>query len=265
MAIQLYDNFVIENKITDITNTALNINSLFTVDNSLTTDAGLTKHVHKYTYSGSVEQLAKGAKNSAASMGAVALTDTPYTVKRYQHTYMFNDIDVMTDPEIVNVLADGAGKTVANEIRSEYFTEIAKISRTEGDNTKALSYDMVVDALAAIGVENEDGLFLLMGGDGRAQIRKDDDFIASHQGDILYTGQFGTVAGVPVVFSKLVPAGTAYLTKKDAVKFFVKRAGTVEQARDIETKDNTVVYERHGLMALVDETESAIIEFDGTL
>lgn len=265
MAIQLYDNFVIENKITDITNTALNINSLFTVDNSLTTDAGLTKHVHKYTYSGSVEQLAKGAKNSAASMGAVALTDTPYTVKRYQHTYKFNDVDVMTDPEIVNVLADGAGKTVANEIRSEYFTEIAKISRTAGDSTKALTYDMVVDALAAIGVENEDGLFLLMGGDGRAQIRKDDDFIASHQGDILYTGQFGTVAGVPVVFSKLVPAGKAYLTKKDAVKFFVKRAGTVEQDRDIESKDNTVVYERHGLMALVDETESAIIEFNGTL
>ena len=36
----------------------------------------------------------------------------------------------------------------------------------------------------------------------------------------------------------------------------MKREGSVEQDRDIETKDNTVVYERHGLVALVDETKS---------
>ena len=95
-----------------------------------------------------------------------------------------------------------------------------------------------------------------MGLDGKAIIRKDPDFKASRQGEILYNGQFGTIAGVPCVFSKLVPAGTVYITSKDQVKFFVKKAGNVEQDRDIETKDNTVVYERHGVMALVDETKS---------
>jgi hypothetical protein len=95
-----------------------------------------------------------------------------------------------------------------------------------------------------------------MGIDGRAAIRKDADYKASRQGEILYTGQFGTIAGVPCLFSKLVPAGTAYVTAKDAVKLFVKKAGSVEQDRDIETKDNTVVYDRHGVMALVDETKS---------
>jgi hypothetical protein len=54
----------------------------------------------------------------------------------------------------------------------------------------------------------------------------------------------------------MVPAGTIYITSKDAVKFFVKKSGSVEQDRDIETKDNTVVYERHGVMALVDTTKS---------
>ena len=61
---------------------------------------------------------------------------------------------------------------------------------------------------------------------------------------------------------KFDPEKTVYATKKDAVKFFVKREGTVEQDRDIETKDNIVVYERHGLIALVDDTESAIIKFN---
>lgn len=259
MAIQLYDNFVVENKITDTVNSLLDVNSLMTVDNTLTVDAGLTKKIHKYTYTGHVEQLAKGAKNT--QYGEITMTETDYTVKRYQQSYKFNDIDVMTDPTIQDVFADGAAKAMANEIRTEYFAELAKISNSTSV-TGALTYDAIVDALQEIGVENEDNLFLIMGGDGKAAIRKDADFIASRQGDILYTGQFGTVCGVPVVFSKLVPENTVYATKKDAVKFFVKREGTVEQDRDIETKDNTVVYERHGLIALVDDTESCIVKFN---
>lgn len=259
MAIQLYDNFVVENKITDTVNSILDVNSLMTLDDTLTVDAGLTKKVHKYTYTGHVEQLAKGAKNT--QYGEIAMTETDYTVKRYQQSYKFNDIDVMTDPTIQDVFADGAAKEMANEIRTEYFTELAKISNSTSV-TGALTYDAVVDALQEIGVENEDNLFLIMGGDGKAAIRKDADFIASRQGDILYTGQFGSVCGVPCVFSKLVPANTVYATKKDAVKFFVKREGTVEQDRDVETKDNIVVYERHGLIALVNDTESCIVKFN---
>lgn len=253
-----YDNQVIENKITDIVNTKLDVNSLMTVDSTLTTSAGLKKVIHKYTYAGKVEKLAKGAKNTAK--GKVTAVASEYTVNRYQQTYSYNDMDVMNDPFIVDVLSDGAGKTMANEIRDEYFAEVAKISNTVA-LTGALTYDGIVDALAQIGVENEDELFLLMGADGKAAIRKDADFIKSRQGEILYTGQFGTVSGVPCIFSKKVPAGTVYATKKNAVTFFVKNSGSVEQDRDIETKDNVVVYERHGVMALTDDTESAKITF----
>jgi len=62
--------------------------------------------------------------------------------------------------------------------------------------------------------------------------------------------------GAPTVLQVKTSAKTIYITHKDAVHFFVKKEGTVEQDRDIETKDNTVVYERHGLIALVDETKS---------
>lgn len=262
MAITKYDNFLIENKITDITNTYLDVRGLMTIDNSLTTDAGLIKYIHKYTYSGAVEQLAAGAKNADSSMGAVALTKTPYTVKRYQHTYKYNDVDVMTDPEVLDVMADGAAKVMANEIKSEYFDELAKISNTASQASGASVYEAIVDAIAGLGKagdEDINDLFIVMGADGRAAVRKDDLFEAAKQGEIVYTGQFGTIAGVPCVFSNIVPTGKVYITEKAAVKFFVKREGTVEQDRDIETKDNTVVYERHGVMALVDETRSCIL------
>lgn len=249
----LYSNFVLENKITDLMNTMLDIRSLFTVDNSLTQAAGLRKTVNKYTYTGKVEKLAKGAKNT--TMGQVGFTATHYDVNRYQQTYDYNDMDVMQDPMIVDVASRGAAQIMVNQIKEEYFTELAKISNSMEYET-ALTYDTVVDALATIGEESEDGMFLMMGLDCKAEIRKDPDFKSSRQGEILYTGQFGTIAGIPVCFSKLMPKGTCYITKKDAITFFVKKEGSVEQERDPQTKDNIVVYDRHGVIALTDDTKS---------
>lgn len=252
MAIALYENFVIENKMTDLVNTNIDVNSLFTTDNSLEGEAGLKKTINKYTYAGAVEKLAKGAKNT--TKGAVTLVPTEYVVERYQQTFGYNDMDIMQDPYVLDVMTTGASTLMANNIKEQYFAELAKIKNTFTYTT--FNYDAVVDALAQIGKEVESDLFIVMGLDAKAAIRKDADYKASKQGEILYTGQFGDICGVPCVCSKLVPANTIYITAKDQIKFFVKKSGSVEQDRDIETKDNTVVYERHGLMALVDETKS---------
>lgn len=251
----LYENFVLENKMTDLVNTNVNVNALFTVDNSLEVEAGLKKIINKYTYTGEVEKLAKGAKNTVK--GAVSFTPSEYTIERYQQTFEYNDMDVMQDPYILDVATKGASEVMANHIRAQYFAELAKISTEH--SVSEFSYDAVVDALAKIGREVESDTFIVMGLESKAAIRKDADYKASRQGEILYTGQFGDIAGVPCVCSRLVPAGVVYVTTKDAVKLFVKKAGSVEQDRNIETKDNTVVYDRHGVMALVDETKSCKI------
>ena len=249
-----YENFVLENKMTNDVNTALDVNALFTRDESLATEAGLDKVIHKYTYTGAVEQLNAGEKNSVR--GAVSYVPEKYTVKRYQQTFDYNDMDIMQDPYLLDVATNGAAIVMANEIRDEYFAELAKISNT--DTYDALNYDVIVDALASIGREVENDMFIVMGLEARAAIRKDADYKASRQGEILYSGQFGTIAGVPCLFTKhsACANGEVFITAKDQVKFFVKKDGSVEQDRDIETKDNTVVYERHGVMALVDETKS---------
>lgn len=252
MAHTLYSNQVIENKMTDLVNTNLDVNALFTVDNSLSTEAGLKKVINKYTYTGAVEKLAKGAKNT--TKGSVNFAPSEYTIERYQQTFEYNDMDVMQDPYILDVATTGAATVMANDMKAKYFAELAKISKTY-DYTD-FNYDAFVDALAEIDREVESDMFIVMGTDGRAAIRKDPDYKASRQGEILYNGQFGSISGLPCVFSKLVPAGEAYITAKDQVKLFVKNEGTVEQDRDVESKDNTVVYDRHGVMALVDETKS---------
>ncbi len=252
MAIQTYDNFVLENKMTDLVNTNLDVHALFVTDASLENVDGLQKVINKYTYTGAVEKLAKGAKNSVR--GGNTMVSTTYTVERYQQTFDYNDADVMKDSFYLDTLTTGAATLMANHIKEQYFAELAKISNVH--NADVFNYDAVVDALAAIGREVESDQVIVMGIDAKAAIRKDADYKSSRQGEILYTGQFGDICGVPCVCSKLVPANTVYVTSRDAVKFFVKKNGTIEQDRDIETKDNTVVYERWGVMALVDESKS---------
>ena len=248
----IYENFVLENKMTDLVNTNLDVNALFTRDDSLSAEAGLKKVINKYKYTGTVEQLEKGAKNTVR--GKVTFEPVEYTVKRYQQTFDYNDMDIMQDPYLLDVATTGASVEMANEIREEYFAELRKIENEH--EYEVFNYDTVVDGLAELGREVEGDMFLIMGTDLRAAIRKDPDCKASRQGEILYSGQFGTISGVPCLFSKLCDEGEAFISSKDQVKFLVKKDGSVEQDRDIETKDNTVVYERHGVMALVDETKS---------
>lgn len=253
----IYENEIIENKMTELLNTRLDARALMTVDTSLSENAGLRKVINRYTYQGAVENLAKGEKNSVK--GTVSFVPEYYDVKRYQQTFEYNDMDAMADPYIVDVAMQGAVTEIANEINEEYFSELLKISTTYGYEGESVTYSDLVDALALIDCEVDSDLFIIMGSEGRRQIRKDPDFVAAKQGEIVYSGQFGTICGIPVIFTKFIKDAKIIVTNKNAVRFFIKKSASVEQARDIETKDNTVVYERHGLIALVDDTSSVII------
>lgn len=253
----VFENTVIENKMTDLINTKINAQSLMTIDTGLIEGAGLRKTINRYIYSGKVEVLGKGAANT--SKGSITFVPSHYDVKRYQQTFEYNDMDVMQDPYMLDAAMSGAASVMTNQIKDEYFTELAKISNKYTYSGQTVTYSDIVDALASLNREVEDDLFIIMGSDSRAAIRKDQDFITSKQGEIIYSGQFGSICGIPVLYSKKVPNGKMYITNKEAVKFFVKKEATVEQDRNVETKDNTVVYERHGLVALVDDTSSVIL------
>ena len=257
MSNTVYENTVLETKLTELLNSRLNVRALMTIDDSLAESAGLTKVINRYTYTGAVEALNAGDAN--ASVGSVTFTPENYTVRRYQQTFRYNDMEAMQDPALIDAALSGMAEVMANQLRSEYFAQLKNIRRRRAIAGDAVSYADVAEALGDAGREVESGMFLLMGADGRTAIRKDPDFIAAHQGEIVYTGQFGAVCGVPVLFSALVPNGMTILTEKSAVKFFVKREAGLEQSRDVETKENTIVYERHGVIALVDDSASVIL------
>lgn len=254
MANTVYENFVLETKLTDLLNTKLNARGYMTIDNSLSAEAGMVKKVNTYTYTGKVEKVEKGSGNT--TRGAVSFTPKTYEVEVAQQVFDYFDEEYMADPKVVDMGMEGAATLMVNDLNEKFFAELAKATLNQTfTNGQNISYDVVVDAIEKMNIEDESGLFLIIGNDQKAAIRKDEDFKACQLGEIIHTGQIGDIAGVPVICSKLCPAKTGYLATKEAVTLFTKKDSEVEQERDGETRKNTVIMRKVNVVALTDSTK----------
>ena len=136
-------------------------------------------------------------------------------------------------------------------MNADFFAECAKASLSV---TADLSYDSIVDAIAELNVEDESKVFVVIPNTWKAKLRKDPDYVAARMGEVVYSGQVGTVCGIPVVASKAL-ADTAYVMTPEAVKLFIKKDIGVGQERDEDTTINSVYIRAYYIAALVDATK----------
>ena len=252
MANTVYANKIIEAKAKDLLNTSVNSRNFMTVDNELAQSAGMTKTINVYTYSGDAEEVAVGEGNS--SRGSIAYASKDYTVKTVQQVFDYYDEDYMKDPSIVDNMLKGANQVMVNKMNSDFFGECDKASLTHSLEGAALYYDGIVDGISKLNVEDESGCFVLIPNAWKADLRKDPDYKAARMGEVVYNGQVGTIAGLPVVPSKAL-TDAAYVLTKEAVKLFLKKDVEIEQKRDGEIRQNTVIERAFYIVALEDATK----------
>ena len=255
MANTVYANKVIEAKAKDLLTTALNTRSLMTVDNSLTANAGMTKTINVYTYSGEAEELSAGVGNTASKRGSITYTGTDYTVKMVQQAFDYLDEDFMKDNTIVDNMLKGANQVMVNKMTADFITECAKATLTQTfAKNSAISYDVIVDAISKLNLEDESGVFIVIPNAWKAALRKDADYKAARMGEVVYNGQVGTIAGIPVIATKALTTA-AYVMTNEAVKLFMKKDVEVEQDRDADKRKNSVYLRSAYICALVDTTK----------
>lgn len=251
MSVQTYANIVLENKINDILTTKLDMFNFATTDNSLTLTDGMTKVVNVYTASGNVEDLVMGQGN--AQDISVAFTPETYNIITTQGRFPYFDEQAMTDSVAIDTGIKGLVDTMTNDLTKKVVTELQNATLTSPIGT--LSFDDIVDAIGEFPYESEDGLFLLVSQDDKATLRKALGDELKYVEAFARTGYIGTVAGVPVYFTKALPQGEAYLATKDAVTIFVKKGVEIEQERDANTRANTVYARKYMVVALTDKTK----------
>lgn len=255
MAHTIYDNFILSNKLTDILITKIDMNSYLTVDTSMTEEAGMKKVINTYTATGDVEELAMGEGNSSEI--TVSFVPTEYKVKTYQGFFQYFDEQEMTDPMIVDAGLDGAAKTMVNNFTEKAVAEYEKA--TLQVPASAWGFDVVVDAIAKMNLESEDGLFLLISPADQAAFRKALKDDLKYSEGFVRTGYIGSVCGVPVIVTKAVAAGKGYLATKDAVTVFIKKDTEVEQDRDPDKRNNLFWIRKVAVVALTDATKAVKI------
>ena len=259
MANTVYANKVIEAKAKDLLTTAVNTKNLMTVDNSLTQEAGMTKTINVYTYSGEAEELTAGTGNTASKRGSITYTGTDYTVKMVQQAFDYYDEDFMKDNTIVDNMLKGANQVMVNKMTSDFMTECAKATLSQTfTKGSSISYDTIVDAISKLNLEDESNVFIVLPNAWKAALRKDNDYISARMGEVVYTGQVGTICGIPVIATKALTTA-AYVMTKEAVKLFMKKDVEVEQDRDADKRKNSVYIRTAYVCALVDSTKIAKI------
>lgn len=253
MANTVYENKVLEAKAKDLLLTSLNTRSFMTIDTSLTEEAGMKKIINTYTYSGEAEEVANGEGNTGE--GSIAVVPEEYEVKVVQQRFSYTDEEYMKDPEIVDKMLKGANQVMVNKMTS-YFTEEVKKSTLVHDASK-YGYEAIVDGISTLNIEDEATLFNLYPNAWKAELRKDPDYKTARQGEVIYNGQTGTVAGLPTIPSKAL--SEAYVGNKEAVTLFLKKDLEVEQEREANTRRNWVYLRQVYLVALTDKTKMAKI------
>ena len=255
MANTVYANKVIEAKAKDLLSTAINTRNLMTIDDSLTQEAGMTKTINVYTYSGEAEELAAGVGNTASKRGNISYTGTDYTVKMVQQAFDYTDEDFMKDNTIVDNMLKGANQVMINKMTSDFLTECAKATLKQTfTKGSAIGYDSIVDAISKLNLEDESGVFVVIPNAWKASLRKDQDYKSARMGEVIYNGQVGTICGIPVIASKALTT-KAYVMTKEAVKLFMKKDVEVEQDRNKDKRINSVYLRTAYICALVDATK----------
>lgn len=253
MANTVFANYVLEDKINDLLSTAVNHRSLMTIDTSLAENAGMKKTINTYTYNGSAEAVTERSGNT--STGAVSYVGKDYTVAMLQQKADYTDEDLMKDGNVLDVLMKGAAQVMTNKLTADFYAALAADVNI-GSTTGTFGYNHIVDAIAEMNVEDESQLVLLINPAEKAIIRKDADYKTAQLGEVIYNGMVGTIAGIPVVVSKAVPADTGYILTKDAVTCFMKKDVEVEQEREANERINNVYMRTAYVIAVTDATKA---------
>lgn len=250
MANTVFDNVVIANKINDILTTKVDLNNYMTLNESLTQAPGMKLTVHTYKPSGNVEDVAQGVGNTEDI--SVSFDTADYEVKTTQGRFQYFDEEAMKDPMVVETGLQGLAQTMVNDWVKKAVAEFEKATLSV---TGDVTFDNVVDAIAQLKSEDEQGLFLLISVADKAKVRKALKEDLKYSEDYVRTGYIGTVAGVPVIVSNAVETGKAYLATKDAVTAFIKKDTEVEQDREPNTRNNIVYIRKVAVIALTDATK----------
>ena len=253
MANTAYENFFLGTIVEDQFNSHLDLARFVTVDTSLQGTAGMKKIINVYSATDGTEKLAQGEGNSKSI--TAGFTQKEYEILLAQNRFDWHDEEAMKDPELVPVGMKHAGTDLWNTMNADIFAEYKKGTQTV--SASAPNFDAFVDAVAELGVENDENveIFAFVNPAAKAKVRKALKDELKYVEAYARAGYIGSVAGVNIYDKKDAEDNEIIVATKEAVRLLVKTGTETEQDRDGNTRKNSAYSRKYYVAALDNDTK----------
>ena len=258
MAFVVYDNFFLSNTVEDQYNSHLDLMQFCTIDNSLEGTVGMKRVIHTYRATNGTEKLTVGQGNSKSI--EVSYIPVEYEIALAQNRFAWNDEHAMRDANLVPVGMQHAGTDMFNTVNADIYAEFAKTGIEV--EASAFDFDAFVDAVAAMNIENVEGvaLFAFVCPKDKGKLRKALKDQLQYVEAYARQGYIGSVAGVNIYDKADATEGEIIVATKAAVTIFNKKGVEVEQERDANTRANAAYTRKYYVVALTDESKAVKIK-----
>lgn len=214
---------------------------LAVIGHDLQGQAGNTLTIPTWNYVGDAEDLAEGIEGNVTNLTA---TTSQVTVKKAVKNIGITDearLSGYGDPmgQIENQLATA----IAQKIDNDVLEALKSVSTLTHSGEFGLDY--VADALVKFGEDIDETTVILISAKNYGILRKSPEFVHVANGQVVISGQVGTVYGCPVVVSNKIADTEAFLVRYGAIGIEVKREVNVEVDRDVLKKQTIVSADRH--------------------
>lgn len=249
-SLKTFDNAIVQTKLENQLTTALDMNQFITPDYSLTATPGMKVQIRKYVGNGEVEDL-NMTEGNTKDIGAT-FTESEYAVTTTQGRVPYYDEQEMNDPAAVDKAVQHLSELLTNDLTTKIVGELDKATNIQYSTT--FSFANFVDAISMLNVTETESpnMFCLISKEDYATVVKTLADDLKYVEDYVRTGYVGSVAGVPIIWSKAVSKGTAYIATKEAVTAYIKKGVETEIERDANTRKNTLYGRTVRVVALTD-------------
>lgn len=214
---------------------------LAVIGHDLHGNPGDTLTIPTWNYIGDAEDLAEGVEGNVTNL--TATTSTVKVKKAVKNVGITDEARLSAYGDPMGQIENQLAVSLASKVDNDVLDAIKKVSTKTHTGTFGIDY--IADALVQFGEDVEETTFVYIHPKHLATLRKSPEYVHVANGQVIISGQVGTVYGCPIVVSNKMEEEAVFFIRQGAIGIEVKREVTVESDRDILKKQTIVSADRH--------------------
>ena len=214
---------------------------LAVIGHDLQGNPGDTLTIPTWNYIGDAEDLAEGVEGNVTNL--TATTSTVKVKKAVKNVGITDEARLSAYGDPMGQIEHQLAVALASKVDKDVLEAIK--GATTKTHTGEFDINFIADALVQFGEDIEETTFVYIHPKNLAILRKSPEFVHVANGQVIISGQVGTVYGCPIVVSNKMEEDKVFFIRQGAIGIEVKREVSVETDRDVLKKQTIVSADRH--------------------